>query len=175
MSSSINVAKAAKIFKALSDQNRLAIVLSLLDGAKTGTEILKSTAPFSQPTLSHHLAILRESEVLDSRRNGKTVVYSVNTETAGDIAAVMSALSSAGTAASESVSLDVEIPVAEPKKAAPAKKAPARKAPAAKPAPKPEPKPEPKPAPAPVETPKEPEPEERPLPRRRSDDFDFFD
>ena len=171
MSSSINVAKAAKIFKALSDQNRLAIVLSLLDGAKTGTEILKSTAPFSQPTLSHHLAILCESEVLDSRRNGKTVVYSVNTETAGDIAAVMSALSSAGTAASESVSLDVEIPVAEPKKAAPAKKAPARKAPAAKPAPKPEPKP----APAPVETPKEPAPEERPAPRRRSDDFDFFD
>lgn len=171
MSSSINVAKAAKIFKALSDQNRLAIVLSLLDGAKTGTEILKSTAPFSQPTLSHHLAILCESEVLDSRRNGKTVVYSVNTETAGDIAAVMSALSSAGTVARESVSLDVEIPVAEPKKAAPAKKAPARKAPAAKPAPKPEPKP----APAPVETPKEPEPEEKPAPRRRSDDFDFFD
>ena len=156
---SIKVAQLAKIFKALSDQNRLAIVLSLKDGEKSGTEILKNTAPFSQPTLSHHLAILCESEVLNARRNGKTVVYSINTETAETISEVAATLS-------QSVGIPQILPGISVKVAPSPKKA------AAKP-PKEKTAPAPKKAAAPAEP--APEPETKPAPRRRNDDFDFFD
>ena len=75
---SIKVSETAKIFKALSDSNRLAIVLSLIDGEKSASEILSKTVPFAQPTLSHHLSILCESEIIKSRRDGKSVIYSIN-------------------------------------------------------------------------------------------------
>ena len=157
---SVKVAQLAKIFKALSDNNRLAIVLSLAGGEKNATEILKSTAPFSQPTLSHHLAILCESEVLNSRKVGKSVVYSINAETVELITSTANMLAAdaapviAQPAAEKHV---VSVPKAA-KKPAPKKAAP---------------------APAVKETPKIVEPEvkeePKPAPRRRNDDFDFFD
>ena len=82
---------AAKIFKALSDENRLALVLSLTDGEKSATELLK-TVSFSQPTLSHHLSLLVESGVVISRRDGKTVNYRINTESAAIISDISASL-----------------------------------------------------------------------------------
>ena len=89
---SIKVSETAKIFKALSDSNRLAIVLSLIDGEKSASEILSKTVPFAQPTLSHHLSILCESEIIKSRRDGKSVIYSINKVAAQKILDVISLL-----------------------------------------------------------------------------------
>ena len=90
----ITTSDAAKIFKALSDENRLSIVLSLTNGEMSATELLKSVS-FSQPTLSHHLALLCESGIVISRRDGKNVFYRVNTEAAATISEISASLTAA--------------------------------------------------------------------------------
>ena len=145
---SIKTADAAKIFKSLSDTNRLAIVLSLVDGEKSAKELLGGV-DFLQPTLSHHLSILCESGTLIARRDGKNVYYRINPKTAEDAAEILKTLSSASSAAS-----------------APAQKVPTVKA--VKRAPVRETKKEPK-----IEKPVPPKEEEQPV--RRSQVFDFFD
>ncbi len=94
---SIKTSDAAKIFKSLSDPNRLAIVMSLVDGEKNAKDLLAGM-DFLQPTLSHHLAILCESETLIARRDGKNVYYRINTKTAKDIAEIIDILTSASSA-----------------------------------------------------------------------------
>lgn len=109
---SIKVNETAKIFKALSDGNRLAIVLSLIDGEKSASEILSKTVPFAQPTLSHHLSILCESEIIKSRRDGKSVIYSINKAAAQKIMDVIAFLLTAkeGEAPKKKTAQSVKLP-----------------------------------------------------------------
>lgn len=85
---------AAKIFKALSDENRLLLALSLTEGEMSATELLKKV-PFSQPTLSHHLALLSDSGVIIARRDGKSVFYRINTSTASILSEISASLAAA--------------------------------------------------------------------------------
>ena len=67
----------AQVFKALGDPVRLRLV-SLI-GAREGGEVcvcdLTSAFDLSQPTLSHHLKVLREAGLIDSERRGTWVYY----------------------------------------------------------------------------------------------------
>ncbi len=63
-----------KIFKALSDETRLKIVESLLDGEKCVCEIVPLTKR-SQPTVSIQLAKLENLGIVKSRREGRSVYY----------------------------------------------------------------------------------------------------
>jgi ArsR family transcriptional regulator, arsenate/arsenite/antimonite-responsive transcriptional repressor len=67
----------ARIFKALGDPVRLRLV-SLI-GARQGGEVcvcdLTSAFDLSQPTISHHLKVLREAGLIDSERRGTWVYY----------------------------------------------------------------------------------------------------
>lgn len=67
----------AELFGLLSDQTRLRIVLLLTEGPRNVSSLCESLR-LPQPTVSHHLALLRESEVIASRREGKQVFYSLN-------------------------------------------------------------------------------------------------
>lgn len=71
--------EVALIAKALSDANRIKIIEMLVDGEKCGCEILEKLE-VSQPTLSHHMKILTECNLLYSRKNGKWQLYSINAE-----------------------------------------------------------------------------------------------
>ncbi len=66
----------AALFQALADEHRLTIVASL---AQTGGEIcvcdFTDCLPLNQPTVSHHLRILRESGLVTSERRGTWVYY----------------------------------------------------------------------------------------------------
>ena len=62
--------EVALIAKALSDANRIRIIEMLVDGEKCGCEILEEL-DISQPTLSHHMKILTECNLLNSKKNGK--------------------------------------------------------------------------------------------------------
>lgn len=84
MSKTLDINSAAKIFKALSDQNRLAIVLELANGEKNASSLLRGYN-IAQPTMSHHLAILCDSGIISARRNGKSVMYSLDSENAAAI------------------------------------------------------------------------------------------
>jgi ArsR family transcriptional regulator len=67
----------AASFKALSDPVRLRL-LSLIASFEGGEAcVCDLTGPFdvSQPTISHHLKVLREAGLIDSERRGTWVYY----------------------------------------------------------------------------------------------------
>ena len=68
------------VFKALSDQNRLRIVELLRDGELCACRLLEEMN-FTQPTLSHHMGILIKAGIVNGRKDGKWVYYSMNKET----------------------------------------------------------------------------------------------
>ena len=67
----------AQTFRALGDPVRLRLV-SLI-GAHQGGEVcvcdLTSAFDLTQPTISHHLKVLREAGIIDSERRGTWVYY----------------------------------------------------------------------------------------------------
>lgn len=71
----------AMVFKALGDINRIRILKMLRNGEKCSCKLLE-TLEISQPTLSHHLKILCDAEIVNGRRDGKWVHYSINCESA---------------------------------------------------------------------------------------------
>ena len=60
----------AKLFKALSDENRLQILAQLNNEEKCACVLLEKLA-ISQPTLSHHMRILAEARLVECRKEGK--------------------------------------------------------------------------------------------------------
>ncbi|HTZ93770.1 MAG TPA: metalloregulator ArsR/SmtB family transcription factor [Streptosporangiaceae bacterium] len=73
----VSAAGLAQVFKALGDPVRLRLV-SLI-GARQGGEVcvcdLTSAFDLSQPTISHHLKVLREAGLIESERRGTWVYY----------------------------------------------------------------------------------------------------
>ena len=67
----------ARVFKALGDPVRLRLV-SLI-GAHEGGEVcvceLTEAFDLSQPTISHHLKVLRDAGIIDGERRGTWVYY----------------------------------------------------------------------------------------------------
>ncbi|MCX6829880.1 MAG: autorepressor SdpR family transcription factor [candidate division Zixibacteria bacterium] len=66
-----------EFFKALGDPTRRQIIQLLRERDLTPTEILEKIA-VSQPTLSHHLDILKRAGLVDSEREGQFIRYSIN-------------------------------------------------------------------------------------------------
>ena len=75
----------AQVFKLLSDETRLRILLYLAQNGELHVTDLCSKLEQSQPAVSHHLALLRVSSLIESRREGKHNFYSVRTDTFGDL------------------------------------------------------------------------------------------
>jgi len=66
----------AQICKALADPSRVLILVELRRGPKTVGEIAEAIGA-SQPMTSRHLAVLREKGLLQARRQGTYVRYSL--------------------------------------------------------------------------------------------------
>lgn len=62
---------------ALSDKNRLGIVLFLAGGEKCVCEIFRHLK-LPQNLVSHHLGVLRRRRLITSRRSGRWVYYSLS-------------------------------------------------------------------------------------------------
>jgi ArsR family transcriptional regulator len=62
------------MFKALSDPTRVAIV-NRLAAAECCVCDLNAAFELSQPTISHHLKVLREAGLVDSTRRGTWAYY----------------------------------------------------------------------------------------------------
>lgn len=71
--------KNAKVFKALSDPNRLAILELLQSGEKCAC-ILLEQLELKQSGLSYHMKILCESGIVVSRQEGKWTHYRLSGE-----------------------------------------------------------------------------------------------
>jgi ArsR family transcriptional regulator len=66
------------IFKALSDKNRRKILKLLREKDMSAGEIAEEFS-ISKPSLSHHLSILKQSELVQTERQGQNIIYSLNT------------------------------------------------------------------------------------------------
>ena len=69
----------AKIFKALSDPKRLQIIEMLSCGELCACKILEKFK-ITQPTLSHDMKLLCDTGLVNARRDGKWMYYSLNAE-----------------------------------------------------------------------------------------------
>ncbi len=63
--------------KALADDTRQRILTMLLEGEKCVSDIV-AEFDMSQPTISHHLGILKQFNLVTSRKEGKQVFYTIN-------------------------------------------------------------------------------------------------
>ncbi len=68
-----------KMIKALADENRLAVLESLQNGEKCACVLLEELN-ITQPTLSHHMKILCDSGLVEYRKDGKWMHYSISKE-----------------------------------------------------------------------------------------------
>jgi ArsR family transcriptional regulator len=68
-----------RVFRALTDENRMRILRLLCGGELCAYDMLGSL-DISQPTLSHHMKILCESNIVSNRKAGKWQYYSINDE-----------------------------------------------------------------------------------------------
>ena len=67
----------ARVFKAMSDENRLRILDYLREGEYNASQLLERM-DFGQSTLSHHMSILTSAGVVTTRKNGKWTIYSLD-------------------------------------------------------------------------------------------------
>ena len=78
----------APVVAALADPMRLRMISMLLaapEGHACGCD-LESPLGLSQPTVSHHLKVLREAGLVEGERRGRWVYYRVMTERLGELA-----------------------------------------------------------------------------------------
>jgi DNA-binding transcriptional ArsR family regulator len=82
---------AAVLLKALSNENRLMILCTLIAGEMSVGE-LNERVPLSQSALSQHLASLREAGLVSTRKEAQTVYYSLLGDEAQKIIAVLQSI-----------------------------------------------------------------------------------
>jgi DNA-binding transcriptional ArsR family regulator len=66
--------KLQLIFQTLADYNRLGIIKFICEKERSVGEIVKMIK-LSQPLVSHHLRVLKENSILETRRNGPFIYY----------------------------------------------------------------------------------------------------
>lgn len=68
--------KACALMKALANSDRLLLMCQLSQGELCVSE-LEEQLGIRQPTLSQQLGVLRDSELVQTRREGKNIFYSI--------------------------------------------------------------------------------------------------
>lgn len=70
---------AADVFSVLGDTTRLRVLVSLLHGELCVTDIAVATG-VNRTTISHQLRVLRSNNMVERRRQGKVVYYTIANE-----------------------------------------------------------------------------------------------
>ena len=76
-----NASRATSLLKSLANEDRLLLLCQLVDGEKSVSELERLTG-IRQPTLSQQLGVLRNEAVVNTRREGKWIYYSVASQEA---------------------------------------------------------------------------------------------
>jgi len=75
----MNDRETVKLFKALADENRLKILRMLKNGELCACHLLEDLN-ITQPTLSHHMKLLCDCGLVDYRKEGKWMHYSISAD-----------------------------------------------------------------------------------------------
>ncbi|MFB0612500.1 ArsR/SmtB family transcription factor [Aurantiacibacter poecillastricola] len=81
----------AEILYALAHATRLQI-LCAIKGTQRAVSDIEEMTGITQPRLSQQLAILRKASLVNTQRDGKQVLYSVNQERMSDVADMLDTL-----------------------------------------------------------------------------------
>ncbi|GHI02507.1 ArsR family transcriptional regulator [Streptomyces cellostaticus] len=95
-------AELAKVFKALGDPVRLRMMSMIASRGEGGEVCVCELTPafkLSQPTISHHLKLLRQAGLIDCERRGTWVYYWVLPGVLDRLAAFLTAPQTAGATA----------------------------------------------------------------------------
>ena len=71
------------VFKALSDPTRREILKILASGSHSAGQVAEHFE-ISKPSLSHHFSILKEANLVRTRREAQTIFYSLNSSVLED-------------------------------------------------------------------------------------------
>lgn len=88
----MNTEEAARAFKALGDENRLRIARIVAERGEVCACHLLDELDMTQPTLSHHMKLLRDCGVVKARKEGRWMHYSLNREVVGALASLLEEL-----------------------------------------------------------------------------------
>lgn len=83
--------RLASGFKALADPARVAIVNRLAGAGEVCVCALVDELGLAQPTVSHHLRVLREAGMVEATRRGTWAYYRLVPEALGELAAALGA------------------------------------------------------------------------------------
>ncbi len=83
------------VFKALSDPTRRKILEMLKERDMTAGEIADAFS-IGKPSISHHLGLLKAADLVESVREGQTIIYSLNTSVFQEIVAWIYGLKESG-------------------------------------------------------------------------------
>ena len=75
----MNITNSVNIFKLISDETRMKILISIIDESKSVNEIVRAVN-VSQSGISHQLKLLKEGRIVKSERRGKSILYSLDDE-----------------------------------------------------------------------------------------------
>ncbi len=81
-----------RLLAALADPTRLAIVRQLAADVETCACDFTSCCDVSQPTVSHHLRVLREAGIVTSDRRGQWIFYRLSPDTAERLGSIARSL-----------------------------------------------------------------------------------
>ncbi len=70
--------------KALSDPTRREVLRLLSGGERTAGELAKRF-DMTKPSMSHHFSVLKDADLIRSRRDGQQIYYSLNTTVLQDV------------------------------------------------------------------------------------------
>ncbi|MGE5846880.1 MAG: ArsR/SmtB family transcription factor [Ignavibacteria bacterium] len=90
----INEDNIVKVAKALSDKTRFKILKEITNKKGFTCGDCEEIAELSQPTVSHHLKILFDANLLNSEKDGRFVLISINKKTLSDFCDTISELTS---------------------------------------------------------------------------------
>lgn len=91
-----------EVFKALSDPTRREILVLLRRGEMTAGELAEHVSKrVTKPSMSHHFTVLKEADLISSRREGQQIYYALNTTVMEDLVAIIWDLFADGRASEE--------------------------------------------------------------------------
>lgn len=98
MVAALSTKKAVELFHALSDETRLALLDRLKDGEQCVCE-LTDAMKAAQSRLSFHLKVLKDAGLVEDRREGRWMYYSLNAQAIEELEELVGSFKKAARAA----------------------------------------------------------------------------
>ena len=76
------------VFRALADPTRREILRLLRSGEMSAGDLAKRF-DMSKPSMSHHFAVLKQADLVVTRRDGQQIIYALNTTVMQDLASIL--------------------------------------------------------------------------------------